>query len=54
MKTIDKPINFLLKRSAVLPISKSIRHKVIKYAGIGILAILTIGVFTSSQEINAG
>lgn len=54
MKTIDKPINFLLKRSTVLPTSKSIGNRVIKYAGIGILAIFTIGVFTSSQEINAG
>lgn len=54
MKTDSNPVSFLTKKSGTVDVSSNVGNAVIRYFAVGVLALLALGIFTSSQEINAG
>lgn len=54
MKTDINPAIFSYEKPGTSKISKNIGNTVIKYFTFGVLALLAVGIFTSSQEVNAG
>jgi len=54
MKTDINPVSLYKRKSGKVEVSKNTGNAAIRYFAVGVLTLLALGIFTSSQEVNAG